>query len=315
VTTITANPGVRRRTAAVAPATFGVAAATGLVLYEAVATLLHGHVLRTTLAAGWAQLVAPGFVALVLLAVVCERLWPAEARPLLARGHVQDACYLLLYAVAIAPFMTLLSVGSAVLLGGHASWLQGNVTVRWPGWVVVVATLVAMDLCNWLAHWADHRVGGLWRLHALHHSQEELSVLTSFRMHPLMHTTGFLLATVPVLVLAGPHPIAPVLITVYVCLGTLPHANVRWSYGPLKWVLVSPAYHRLHHSVERQDRNLGVVLTVWDVLARRARFPERGMEPCVTGLPTTAVPLEQRVLRARPLRTLVRQLAEPFTPA
>ena len=315
MTTITANPGVRRRRAAVAPATLGVAAATGLVLYAAAAALLRGHALTPTLAAGWAQLVAPGFVALVLVAVVCERLWPAEARPFLARGHVQDACYLLLYALAIAPFMTLLSVGSAALLRGHALWLQGSITARWPGWAVVAATLLAMDLCNWLAHWADHRVGGLWRLHALHHSQEELSVLTSFRMHPLMHTTGFLLATVPVLVLAGSHPIAPVLITVYVCLGTLPHANVRWSYGPLKWVLVSPAYHRVHHSVERQDDNLGVVLTVWDVLARRSRFPERGMEPCVTGLAHTAVPLEQRSLRARPVRTLARQLAEPFTPA
>jgi sterol desaturase/sphingolipid hydroxylase (fatty acid hydroxylase superfamily) len=315
VTTITADPDVRRRTAAVVPGTVGVAAATGLVLYEAVATLLRAHGLTSTVAAGWAQLVAPGLVALVLGAVVCERLWPAEARPLLARGHVQDACYLFLYALAIAPFMTLLSVGSAVLLGGHLAWLQGTLTAHWPGWAIVVTTLVAMDLCNWLAHWGDHRVGALWRLHALHHSQQELSVLTSFRQHPLMHTTGFLLATVPVLVLAGEHPLAPVLITVYVCLGTLPHANLRWSYGPLKWVLVSPAYHRLHHSVERQDLNLGVVLTVWDVLARRALFPERGMTPCRTGLPDTAVPLEQRTARARPVRMLARQLAEPFSPA
>jgi sterol desaturase/sphingolipid hydroxylase (fatty acid hydroxylase superfamily) len=278
------------------------------------ATLLQGHGLGSTLAAGWAQLVAPGFVALVL-AAVCERLWPAEARPLLARGHMQDACYLLLYALAIAPFMTLLSVGSAVLLRGHESWLQGTLAAHWPVWAVIVTTLVAMDLCNWLAHWGDHRVGALWRLHALHHSQEELSVLTSFRAHPLMHTTGFLLATVPVLVLAGAHPLAPVLITVYVCLGTLPHANVRWSYGPLKWVLVSPAYHRLHHAVERQDRNLGVVLTVWDVLAGRARFPHRGTVPCATGLPASSVPLEQRAGRLRPVRTLARQLAEPFSAA
>ncbi|HEY6429582.1 MAG TPA: hypothetical protein VIX84_20330, partial [Acidimicrobiales bacterium] len=99
MTTTTAAPDVRRRTTVLAPATFGVAAATGLVLYEAVATLLRGHGLGSTLAAGWAELVAPGFVALVLAAVVCERRWPAEARPLLARGHVHDACYLLLYVL------------------------------------------------------------------------------------------------------------------------------------------------------------------------------------------------------------------------
>jgi sterol desaturase/sphingolipid hydroxylase (fatty acid hydroxylase superfamily) len=66
---------------------------------------------------------------------------------------------------------------------------------------------------------------------ALHHSREELNVLTSFRAHPLMHTTGFLLATIPVAVLMPTRPIAPVIITVYVCIGTLQHANIRWVSG------------------------------------------------------------------------------------
>ena len=152
-----------------------------------------------------------------------------------------------------------------------------------------------------------------WRIHALHHSQEELSVLTSFRAHPLMHTNGFLLATVPVLALTGARPLAPVLITVYVCLGMLPHTNVRWSYGPLGRVLVSPAYHRLHHSVEgRQDANLGVVLTVWDVLAGRACFPVRGSAPCPTGLAGRPVRVEQAGGLSRPARLLAWQLAQPF---
>jgi sterol desaturase/sphingolipid hydroxylase (fatty acid hydroxylase superfamily) len=177
----------------------------------------------------------------------------------------------------------------------------------------VVATLIAMDLCNWLAHVADHRFGALWRIHALHHSQEELSVLTSFRAHPLMHTTGFVLATVPVLALTGAHPLAPILITVYVCLGTLPHANVRWSYGPLGRVVVSPAYHRLHHALEgRQEINLGVVLTAWDVLAGRARFPAPGRPSCATGLAGRPVPVEQQERTGPSAWLLLRQLAQPF---
>ena len=323
MTTITADlagpapPGpwapATRRGAALSLGTLGVATATGLVLYEAVETLLGEHGLGPTLAGGWATLVAPAFVVVVLVAVACERVWPAERRPLLARGHVQDAWYFLLYVLAIAPFMTLLSVGSAVILGGHARWLQATWTASWPRWAVVVVTLVAMDLCNWLAHWGDHRVGVLWRIHSLHHSQEELSVLTSFRAHPLMHTTGFLLATVPVLLLTGAHPLAPVLITVYVCLGTLPHTNVRWSYGPLGYLFVSPAYHRLHHDVDgRQGANLGVVLTAWDVLAGRARFPDPTSAPCPTGLTGRPVLVEQAALRRRPLRLLARQLAQPF---
>ena len=295
------------------PGPIGVAAATGLILFEALETLVGTHGLGTTLAAGWAQLVAPGFVALVLAAVACERLWPAVRRPLFARGHVQDAWYFAAYVLAIAPFMTLLSVGSAVILRGHAAWLQAPWTAHWPRWTVVVATLIAMDLCNWLAHVADHRVGALWRIHALHHSQEELSVLTTFRAHPLMHTAGFVLATVPVLALSGAHPLAPIHITVYVCLGTLPHANVRWSYGPLGCVVVSPAYHRLHHALEgRQEINLGVVLTVWDFLAGTARFPARGRPPCATGLAGRPVLVEQQERTRPPAWLLLRQLAQPF---
>ena len=149
---------VRRGILSPSPGTLGVAAATGLVLFEALDTLLGAHGLGAALAAGWATLVAPAFLVLVLAAVVCERLWPAEPRPLLSRGHLQDACYLLLYALAIAPFMTMLSVGSAVILHGHAAWLEAGWRAHWPRWTVVVVTLMAMDLCNWVAHVGDHRV-------------------------------------------------------------------------------------------------------------------------------------------------------------
>ena len=75
-------------------------------------------------------------------------------------------------------------------------------------------------------------------------------------------------------------PIAPVLITVYVCVGTLQHANLRWTFGPVGRVLVSPAYHRLHHAPDIQDTNLGLVLTIRDVLAGCARF----LDPVEEGL-------------------------------
>ena len=129
-----------------------------------------------------------------------------------------------------------------------------------------------------------------------------------------MHTSGFLLATVPVLALTGAHPLAPVLITVYVCLGTLPHTNVNWSYGPLGWVLVSPGYHRLHHSAERQDVNLGVVLTVWDHLAGMALRPDRARRPCATGLAGRPFPVEQAGTPSGAADLMARQLVEPFSP-
>jgi sterol desaturase/sphingolipid hydroxylase (fatty acid hydroxylase superfamily) len=302
------RPSWRRR---LCPSSFALAGITVLIVWVAVADLLRQGRLETVLSAGRAELAAPLLVALVVATGICERIWPAERRPVLARGHVQDACFLALHAVVVIPLMTLLSVGAAALIG-HAGWIELRPAQHWPAWLLVPLTIVAMDGANWLAHYADHRLDPLWRFHALHHSQEELSVLTSFRAHPLMHTTGFLLATIPVVVLMPARPIAPVLITIYICIGTLQHANLRWTFGPLGRVLVSPAYHRLHHAPDTQGANLGVVLAIWDILAGRARFPARHGDAGRTGLDGRPVPVEQEDAAGPALLLLAGQLIEPF---
>jgi len=294
------------------PSSLVLAGLTAVVLWVAVTELLRQGRLEAVLSAGRAELAAPVLMALVVGAGICERIWPAERRPLLSRGHVQDALYVALHAIVVIPLMTLLSVGSAVVIGSHARWIELRATEHWPGWLLIPLTVVAMDGANWLAHYADHRLGALWRFHALHHSQEELSVLTSFRAHPLMHTTGFLLATVPVVALMPTRPIAPVLITIYICIGTLQHANLRWTFGPVGRVLVSPAYHRLHHAPDTQQVNLGVVLTIWDVLARRARFPARSDGIGRTGLDGRPIPVEQDDTAGPALLLFAEQLIEPF---
>jgi sterol desaturase/sphingolipid hydroxylase (fatty acid hydroxylase superfamily) len=115
------------------------------------------------------------------------------------------------------------------------------------------------------------------------------------------------------MVLMPTRAIAPVLITAYVCVGTLQHANLRWTFGPVGLMIVSPAYHRLHHATDDQAVNLGVVLTIWDVLAGYARFPARGDAVGRTGLDGRPVPVEQDA-PSRPLLLLANQLAEPFRP-
>jgi sterol desaturase/sphingolipid hydroxylase (fatty acid hydroxylase superfamily) len=111
----------------------------------------------------------------------------------------------------------------------------------------------------------------------------------------------------------GDRSVTPALITLYVCLGTLPHANVRWSFGPVGKVVVSPAYHRIHHAIGAPDgANLGIVLTFWDVLAKRAVFPTTGGEISATGLAGRPLAVEQSDPRSR-IRMLFGQLLEPFT--
>jgi hypothetical protein len=103
-----------------------------------------------------------------------------------------------------------------------------------------------------------------------------------------------------------------------VLLGTVPHANVPWAFGPLRYVLVSPAYHRLHHAQDDpRGVNLGTVFVWWDMLARLAVFPEPGAIPVATGLQGRPIPVEQSVEAEgwfSLLAVLGRQLVEPFRP-
>ncbi len=278
-----------------------------------IAVLDHAGGLGRGLAAGRAVLLAPPVLAVIALVLLVERRWPVERRPWSARGQLQDAAYTVVHVLAVVPFMTLLSAAFAHILATGVPWVSTAWSSHVPTWLLLAGTFVLMDGANWLAHWADHRFDALWRVHALHHSQEELSVLTSFRAHPLSHLPGFMLAAVPPFVLLGRHGTAPALISAYVCLGTLPHANLSWGYGPLGRIFVSPAYHRLHHALDEPDgKNLGVVLTIWDVLAHRARWPA-SVHPAArpTGLRGRPVPVETAADRWHP-GLLVRQLAEPF---
>ena len=111
--------GVRPAWRRLCPSSFVLAGLTVLIVWVAVADLLRQGRLETVLSAGRAELAAPLLVALVVATGICERIWPAERRPVFARGHVQDACYLALHAVVVIPLMTLLSVGAAALIG-HA---------------------------------------------------------------------------------------------------------------------------------------------------------------------------------------------------
>lgn len=292
---------------------FVLVAVTAWLAWHGAIVLDRQGVLGRTLAGARYELAGPAVIGFVALAVLAERLWPAEHGPALARGHLHDAAYFVVSSILVVPLVTLLSVGSASLLVAKAPWLEVNWLASWPRWIVVVVTLIAMDGCNWLSHVAEHRWEFLWRVHAVHHSQEELSVLTTFRTHPLVHTVSFFAATIPVVILTGSRPLAPVLITAYLCLGALPHANVAWSFGPLGKVVVSPAYHRLHHSADGPyDVNFGIVLPWWDMLAGRALFPEPGTAAVRTGLAGRPLEVEQCAGRRLPA-LLLRQLLEPFT--
>jgi sterol desaturase/sphingolipid hydroxylase (fatty acid hydroxylase superfamily) len=261
-----------------------------------------------------ARAVGPVLIVFIAVILLAEQLWPAVPRPLLSRAHVVDAGYLALFAVVVMPLLTLVETGFSVEIARHVHvLLLGRLPM---GSQIVVAgfILIGIDAMNWAGHVANHRSLTLWRLHALHHSQEDMSVLTTFRTHPLVHAS-YLPSLFPALILGASGTVPGVAIIVYGCLITLPHANLRWTFGPLGRVVVSPAYHRLHHAAspldERGTVNFGFVLVCWDQLIRRAAFPTNAA-PVATGLTGRPVPIEQTGSALAASKVMVAQLAQPF---
>src|SRR5487761_99172 len=247
--------------------------------------LAREHNLWAAINGARGRMIGPGLIVFVVAIMLAEQRWPAVRRPLLARAHLVDAAYLALFAVCVAPLLALVATGFALEVERHAPWLLLSRLPLVPQLALVVTILVAQDAIMWCAHVANHRFRALWRLHALHHSQEDLSVLSTFRTHPLIHAT-YLPSALPAIVLASSGSLPTSALVVYACLITLPHANLPWRLGALGRVIVSPAYHRAHHARElgaQGNVNFGFALVLWDQLAHRAVFP-KGAGPVETGV-------------------------------
>jgi sterol desaturase/sphingolipid hydroxylase (fatty acid hydroxylase superfamily) len=295
-------------------AAIGLSAAALWMFLVGLEDLLRARQLSGAVRSAEATMVGPALLAVVAVVLVIERWRPAVSRPWRARAHVVDAGYLGLYAL-VGPVVTVLNVGFALEVERHARFLLLDRIGLVSRLVVVALILLAIDAMNWAAHVANHRSSTLWRFHALHHSQEDMSVLTTFRTHPLAHVS-YLPALLPVLVLSASGSVPELGLIVYGCLVTLPHANLRWRYGWLGRVVVSPAYHRLHHANTAVDGrpavNFGFVLTVWDRLAGTAVYPDARVVP-QTGIAGRPVPLEQQATGGAAVwRVVAAQLAQPF---
>jgi sterol desaturase/sphingolipid hydroxylase (fatty acid hydroxylase superfamily) len=262
------------------------------------------------------RVIVVGPLTLVIIGafLIVERLRPAQRRPLFARGYRQDFFYTVLNATLVVPLVIALSLSFSEVARKSLPWIVLPKFGTVPRWGAIVVIFVAMDGLNWFAHLANHRVRMLWRFHELHHSQEDMSVLTVFRTHPLIHVS-YLIALIPGIVLLANGALPTTLLVIYGGTVAFAHSNTNLGFGLLDRIFVSPNFHRIHHKLDGpQDVNLGFALTIWDQLFHRAVFPTPETIRTDTGLPGRPLIVEQAAERPRHLLVLAAQLVAPFRP-
>ena len=163
----------------------------------------------------------------------------------------------------------ILAVGLAVM-GEDRGWgVFNNLDI--PVWATALVSMLLLDLAIYLQHVMFHAVPALWRLHRMHHTDLDFDATTGLRFHPveIVISMAIKLAVVAAL---GPPAFAVLLFEVILNATALfNHANINlpvWIDRRLRWVLVTPDMHRVHHSVDPRETNsnYGFNLPWWDRL-------------------------------------------------
>jgi sterol desaturase/sphingolipid hydroxylase (fatty acid hydroxylase superfamily) len=172
----------------------------------------------------------------------------------------------------------------------HASYLYLDLLNGLPASIQIPTFLVAVDFSRYWKHRCMHSLPCLWAFHCIHHAPDELNFLTNYRMHLIEFIVDGLVTLVPVVLLGVPPSIwLPVNLLLLWYTG-LHHSDLNLRFGWLERVLVSPQFHRLHHSTDRRDfdSNFGAALSLWDWLFGTARSDDR--RPASYGVADAQIP-------------------------
>lgn len=228
-----------------------------------------------------------GFFGGVLLVMA---LWELRAprRPLAVLKAPRWASNLGLVAlntVAARLLIPITAVAAAMFAESHGWGLLHQ--VHWPLWLEVVLAILAFDLAIYLQHVMFHAVPALWRLHMVHHADLDFDVTTGLRFHTLEILLSALIK-LAVVVVVGPAAVAVVIFEVLLnATSMFNHTNARmpgWLDGVLRWFVVTPDMHRVHHSVIRRETNsnFGFNFPWWDVLLGTYRAQPRDGHTAMT---------------------------------
>jgi sterol desaturase/sphingolipid hydroxylase (fatty acid hydroxylase superfamily) len=231
-----------------------------------------------------------GYIAMIAAfpaILILEKLWPAaKSQNLFSVGLLVDFIFFcfspIIFIAIIVPIEDVLGSLYRYLGFGKVIFLGSLPTA-----VQIAIVFVLSDFLGWLAHVIRHKSAFVWEFHKIHHSQEELNYFSTVRLHPVDEIAVLLVRFLPFALLDANVAVpAFALVTSLSRVYTMfTHSNIRTNLGPLKYILVTPQSHRVHHSnrPEHADRNFANVFAFWDFIFGTQvldfdTYPETGVQ-------------------------------------
>jgi sterol desaturase/sphingolipid hydroxylase (fatty acid hydroxylase superfamily) len=181
-----------------------------------------------------------------------------------------------------------------------------------PWLVQLAAFLLLADLLAYATHRWLHASRRMWPIHAVHHSSTAVDWLSAVRVHPLNDVVTRLAQAVPIVLIGFDPSIVAAYVPLFLFYGILVHANVGWTFGPLRHVLASPVFHRWHHAADEDglNRNFAGMFPFIDLAFGTFHMP-RDRRPERFGIPDGDVPATLWGQVKYPFRRRPRRAAPP----
>jgi sterol desaturase/sphingolipid hydroxylase (fatty acid hydroxylase superfamily) len=244
-----------------------------------------------------------GLIVVAAIFVPIERLATLHPQKVLRRMWKTDVVHLVVNNIlSTIGLVIVIAVPVVILRELLGNGLQDAVRSQ-PFWLQFTEALAVTEVAGYFAHRATHRVPLLWRFHAVHHSISEMDWLAAGRLHPIDQVFTRSCVILPLVVLGfsratfGAYLVFATLWAIFI------HANVRFTFGPLRWIVATPAYHHWHHTNDAGsiNRNFAGQLPVVDMIFGTFHLP-RHEWPATYGIDD---PIPE---------TYLGQLAWPFRP-
>lgn len=164
--------------------------------------------------------------------------------------------------------------------------IENKVLIEISSWPVVLRYFfffVLIDFIEWGVHVLQHRIAWMWKFHKVHHSVTEMGFAAHLRYH-WMEVIFYKTALYFPFTFIGFGINEVFLLHAFtILIGHLNHANLRWNYGWLGYILNSPHMHIWHHAKKlpkeyAHGANFGITLSVWDYLFKTAYEPSSGKD-------------------------------------
>ena len=201
---------------------------------------------------------------------------------IIRRDFWLDAFYMyfnfFLFAIAISGFYKFLGLLFSDIGISSKSLTLIDVSSL-PMWGQLLIFFIILDFVQWFTHVLLHKYPFLWKFHKVHHSVKEMGFAAHLRYHWMENIIYKPLKTLGVMVLGGFEPEQAYIVHfAAITIGHLNHANIKITWGPLKYLFNNPVMHLYHHVYDLPKGtygvNFGISLSLWDYIFKTNYVPE-----------------------------------------